>query len=69
MRWLLARIECWFDGHWFEHVRNVYGDEINLWDGARSLWQCQHCGARQKRGWLFYPLEKQENEDHRLQDH
>jgi hypothetical protein len=26
-------------------VRNVYGDEINLCGGCRSLWQCTYCGV------------------------
>jgi len=26
-------------------VRNVYGDEINVLGGCRSLWRCKRCGA------------------------
>jgi hypothetical protein len=24
--------------------RNIYGDEINSWNGKRSIWQCDNCG-------------------------
>ena len=46
MKWL-KEIWCGFiTGHsgrvW---VRNIYGDEINLRDGKRSVWQCRRCGA------------------------
>ena len=26
-------------------IRNIYGDEINYYDGGRSLWECTHCGS------------------------
>ena len=43
----LKRRFCgWFRDHrsavW---VRNIYGDEINLCGGCRSLWQCTFCKA------------------------
>lgn len=25
-------------------VRNVYGDEIRLWNWKRSIWRCETCG-------------------------
>ena len=25
-------------------VRNIYGDEINVWSGNRSIWRCRRCG-------------------------
>ena len=62
-RVLWARIECAVDGHWYEHVRNLHGDEINLWGGARSLWECQHCGKHIARAWLFNPLTKKINKE------
>jgi hypothetical protein len=30
--------------HVFTFYRNVYGDEINLLGGSRSIWRCIHCG-------------------------
>jgi hypothetical protein len=24
-------------------IRNVHGDEINLMNGKRSVWECSHC--------------------------
>lgn len=29
----------------FDFVRNIYGDEINLCGGKRSLWRCKGCGS------------------------
>jgi hypothetical protein len=26
-----------------EHIRNIYGDEINISNGNRSWWRCQYC--------------------------
>ena len=35
-----------FCGHYkVFFVRNLYGDEINAFDGARSLWRCDKCEA------------------------
>lgn len=36
-----------FCKHEYEFVRNVYGDEIIIWDWNRSLWACKHCGRRE----------------------
>ena len=30
--------------HEYEFVRNIYGDEINLLAGCRSVWRCKKCG-------------------------
>jgi len=38
-----------FCKHDFVFMYNLYGDEINSWDGNRSLWQCKHCGRIQAR--------------------
>ena len=39
--------------HDYRFVRNLYGDEINLYGGARSVWQCANCGKLQFRSNLF----------------
>lgn len=30
--------------HDWEHVRNLHGDEINSYNGVRSIWKCPKCG-------------------------
>jgi len=27
-----------------KHIRNIYGDEINISNGNRSWWKCLYCG-------------------------
>ena len=39
MNWL-RRLFC---AHRYEWMRNIYGDEINLSGGKRSLWDCAGC--------------------------
>ncbi len=38
--------------HDYEFVRNIHGDEINMRDGKRSVWQCKKCGHVQYRDQL-----------------
>ncbi len=45
MNWL-RRLFC---AHRYEWMRNIYGDEINLSGGKRSLWGCAECGKVQAR--------------------
>jgi hypothetical protein len=45
MNWL-KRIFC---AHSYTFVRNVYGDEINLLGGKRSVWRCTKCSNVQDR--------------------
>lgn len=52
-RWLplsewLARTSC-SHAAGFEFVRNIYGDEINMLGGKRSVWRCSKCGNVQYR--------------------
>ncbi len=42
MEWI-RRMFCRHPEHYF--VRNIHGDEINEWDGNRSLWRCKRCGS------------------------
>ncbi len=37
----LQRLFCKHD---FSHLRNIYGDEINMAGGNRSIWKCTKCG-------------------------
>jgi hypothetical protein len=50
----LARFFCGvFSPHRkMEWVRNIYGDEINLHSGKRSVWVCGFCGAVEYRAAL-----------------
>lgn len=25
-------------------IRNIYGDEVNIKNGTRSIWKCENCG-------------------------
>lgn len=46
MNWLIAFFQKVFCQHNdTTHIRNIYGDEINLYQ-ARSIWKCNECGAR-----------------------
>lgn len=38
---MIKRLAC---KHEWEFVRNIYGDEINLYGGRRSVWRCGRCG-------------------------
>lgn len=40
------RLRC---KHQFAFVRNIHGDEINLHDGKRSVWQCELCTKTVRR--------------------
>ena len=48
MNWL-RRLFC---AHRYEWMRNIYGDEINLSGGKRSLWRCAECGKIHARDGL-----------------
>lgn len=39
---LIGRLLC--RCHNLRHFHNTYGDEINAYDGVRSLWECMDCG-------------------------
>jgi len=43
MNWI-KRVFC---AHRYEWMRNIYGDEINMSGGKRSLWRCAECGKVQ----------------------
>jgi hypothetical protein len=50
---MIRALWCWLNGgHGYQWVRNVYGDEINIRGGKRSLWRCWWCGWLQFRGLL-----------------
>ena len=38
-----------FCEHEYEFVRNIYGDEINVCEGYRSIWKCKKCGKIEYR--------------------
>lgn len=38
-----------------EFQRNIYGDEINLSGGNRSIWVCPNCGGTEYRPDPHYP--------------
>jgi hypothetical protein len=48
MNWL----KRFFCAHRYEWMRNIYGDEINISGGKRSLWGCVECGKVQARDGL-----------------
>ncbi len=35
---------CWLQPHQYQHVRNIYGDEILEYGWMRSVWRCTRCG-------------------------
>lgn len=39
--------------HDYEYVRNLYGDEINYYNGKRSVWKCSKCGKIEFRDYLY----------------
>ncbi len=47
---ILLRIWHWRVGHDWLFVRNIYGDEINVCGGARSIYRCSGC---RKEKWCF----------------
>ena len=47
---ILRRLLCDHDWRW---ERNVYGDEINMAGGMRSIWHCPKCDGHQMRGELY----------------
>lgn len=44
--------------HDFIWLRNIYGDEINLHDGKRSIWCCSKCGKVEYRDELHFKPDK-----------
>lgn len=46
---LFTRLFCRHD---YVFVRNLYGDQINVFGGARSIWQCSKCNKEQWRDYL-----------------
>lgn len=52
-RSLLLFIKSIFCSHDMRHHRNLHGDEINGWDGNRSLWICSKCECLEARPELF----------------
>lgn len=41
LRWIAKVLLC---HHEYEFYENIYGDQINLAGGKRSLWRCRKCG-------------------------
>jgi RNase P subunit RPR2 len=41
-----------FCKHDYVFVRNIHGDEINLTNGKRSIWECKKCGKIKLSGRL-----------------
>lgn len=52
MKWL----PCLFGKHEWKFVRNIYGDEINVCNGDRSVWRCDHCKGYERRAELYRPI-------------
>lgn len=40
-------IKSLFCKHNFIHIRNIYGDQIHVYDGKRSIFKCKKCGKYQ----------------------
>jgi len=40
---LRRKLRCFFGWHEWRWHRNVYGDEINLVGGMRSVYRCENC--------------------------
>lgn len=38
-----------FCNHFYQHIRNIYGDEIIEYGWKRSIWECYHCNKIQYR--------------------
>jgi len=51
-RWLKNWVKSLFCAHRYAFVRNVYGDEINMLGGKRSVWRCSKCRKIQDRDQL-----------------
>lgn len=50
MNRLISHLRRLFCSHTSQsHRRNIYGDEINLLGGKRSIWKCDACGALKLR--------------------
>ena len=45
-------LKKFFCKHRYKHIRNVFGDEINQHNGARSVWMCERCEKIQLRSRL-----------------
>ena len=43
MSWIRKFLQNHCCEHNYEFIRNIYGDEVNMRDGARSIWQCHKC--------------------------
>lgn len=56
IRELLCRHHLW------RFVRNIYGDEINFRNGARSEWECKSCGKTDTAKFLADPARQAELE-------
>lgn len=41
---IVRELSC-FHNHGATFVRNIYGDEINVYGGKRSIWKCNNCQA------------------------
>ena len=51
---MIAWIKSLFCSHDLVFIRNIYGDEINMRDGARSVWQCKKCNTYKYGKYLAY---------------
>lgn len=64
MKDFFKRLLCRHDHS--EFVRNIHGDEINVYDGKRSIWRCTKCKHTKAKGHLFDP-EQAKNHLRRVQ--
>lgn len=47
-----------FCNHEFKTITNLYGDAVNLFNGARSIRKCIHCGKTVFSGFLDFDCDK-----------
>ena len=52
MSWIMHLLRSMFCRHEWRHHANLYGDQINAWNGKRSVWECSRCGTLQGRDQL-----------------
>ena len=55
----LQRLFC---QHYFAHMRNIYGDEINMAGGNRSIWKCAKCDKERLFPMLYCPPSTKEQQ-------
>jgi len=40
--------------HEYKFISNIYGDQINYYNGKRSIWKCKKCGKIEYRDELYH---------------